>query len=107
MSRIIIHQIKQQPPNMKIGFSGILPEKGDIPQHTVVKCMSPPITSVLLLRISDDKWYVCHDEIASSISCHDKTDNCPIFTESLWQTVCPFTYFFPSSNISLQLHNIL
>lgn len=29
-----------------------------------------------------------HDEIALSASCHDKTDNCPIFTESYKAKVC-------------------
>lgn len=29
-----------------------------------------------------------HDEIALSTSCHDKTDNCPIFTESYKAKVC-------------------
>jgi len=68
---------------------------------TALKFMSPPITSVLLVHMSDDKLSVsCPDEVALSTSCHDKTDNYPIFTESCKAKVCnrvyPFIfYFFP------------
>lgn len=64
---------------------------------TVVKFVSPPITSVLLPRITDDKLSVsCHDEVALSTSCHDRTDNYPIFTGSYKakiQTLYPFLFF--------------
>lgn len=64
---------------------------------TVIKFMSPPITSVLLPRITDDKLSVlCPDEVALSTSCHDKTDNYPIFTGSYKakiQTLYPFLFF--------------
>lgn len=71
-----------------------------------MKCMSPLITSVFLLHISDDKLYgSCHDEIALSASCHDKTDNGPIFTGSYKVKVCSrlciLLFYFPLARTSV------
>lgn len=73
-----------------------------------MKFMSPSITSVPLLHISDGKLHApCHDEIALPASCHDRTDSGPFALKATKlrcaADVYPFIFIsFPSSNINLQ-----